>query len=242
MSRCIEPALIKEGDLAAYVEGEADRRGRAPVRRPACADKVARLRQTGQALLALMYRASCPAPEVLGQYQLDLLPPNERLRIAAHVRTCPHCIRELDELEQEEDSLTHMVLHAIRGAVRVVEGALVVPPRLRPAGVRGVEAGQRAFRGAGLDVLVGFQPTVSGKGKGTLVGAVVQAEAVSDGRAWLFQEGEKPRSSPVDDLGTFTFEEIAPGEYDLALEVGEEALLLREVGVGLERGSAEFAD
>ncbi|MGD9099302.1 MAG: hypothetical protein PVF45_02400 [Anaerolineae bacterium] len=239
MTRCIEPALIKEGDLTAYVEGEADERVRTHVGRcAACADKVARLRQTDQALMALMYRGFCPAPEVLGQYQLDLLHPDEQLRVAAHVRACPHCRRELDELAQEEDSLTHMVLHAIRGAVRVVEGALVAP-RLRPAGVRGGEGGQYAFRGAGLDVLVGFQPTVSGRRKGTLVGAVVQAEAVADGRAWLFQEGERSRSSPVDDLGTFTFEGIAPGEYDLALEVGEEALLLREVGVGLERGWAD---
>jgi hypothetical protein len=242
MTRCTEPALIKEGDLTAYVEGEADERVRAHVGRcPACADRVARLRQTSQALLTLMYRASCPAPEVLGQYQLDLLPPNERLRVAAHVRTCPHCTRELDELEQEEDSLTQMVLHAIRGAVRVVEGALVAP-RLRPVGVRGEEAGQYTFRGAGLDVLVGFQPTVSGKRKGTLVGAVVQVEAVADGRAWLFQEGERPRSSLVDGLGTFTFEGIAPGEYDLALEVEEEALLMREVSVGLEHGWTELTD
>ncbi len=239
MNRCIDPALIKEGDLTAFVEGVADGQVRDHVGRcPACADKVARLRQTGQALLALAYRASCPAPEVLGQYLLDLLPPDERLRVAAHARACRHCNRELDELEKEKDSLAHMVLHVIRGAVRVLEGALVAPPRRAPASVRGGAAGQYAFCGAGLDVLVGFQATVS-RNRGTLVGAVVQAEAVADGQAWLFQVGERPRSSPVDDLGTFCFEEIVPGEYDLALEVGDEALLLRGVGVGVERGSAE---
>jgi anti-sigma factor RsiW len=237
MTKCIEPSQIKEGDLMAYVEGEADGRVRDHVGRcPACAGKVAQLRRTNQALLTLMYRASCPLSEVLGQYQLDLLSPDERLKVAAHVRTCPHCSRELDELRTRKDDLTHAVLQVIQGAVRVVEAALVTPPRLRPVGVRGrgreARAEQRAFHGAGLDVLVGFQPVATHKREGTLVGAVVQAEAVAGGRAWLFQEGEKPTFSLVDELGTFTFEEIRPGEYDLALEVGDEALLMREVVVG----------
>ena len=103
MTECIEPELIKEGDLIAYVEGVADERVRDHVIRcTACADKVARLRQTSQALIGLMYRSSCPPPEVLGKYQLDLLSAGERLRIAAHVRSCSHCTRELDELAQEE--------------------------------------------------------------------------------------------------------------------------------------------
>lgn len=243
MTACIEPALIKAGDLMAYVEGEADERVREHVARcAACAGKAAQLGQTSQALLALAYRVSCPPPQVLGQYLLDLLNPDEQLKIAAHARACAHCSRELEELGEKEDSLSRMVLRVMQNAARVVEGVLAAPLRLDPAGVRGGESRQRVFRGAGLDVLVGFQPTVSAQSKGTLVGAVVQVGAVGDGLAWLFQDGARPRSSAVDELGTFCFEGIMPGEYDLALEVGEEALVMRGVVVGVERGSVEFTD
>lgn len=82
-----------------------------------------------------------------------------------------------------------------------------------------------------MDVLVGLQSAAPASGTRTLVGSVVQAEAVSGGRVWLFQEGKKPISSPVDHLGTFTFEALPPGEYDLVLEVGRKALLMRGVVV-----------
>ena len=235
MTECTDPAAIKEGDLMAYLEGDADERVREHVERcPACAAKVARLRETGQALLTLMYRTDCPASEILGQYHMDLLSPAEKLEVAAHVRPCPHCARELKELtnaEEVEDSLTHIVLHVLQNVVQTVEATMVPRGHPYPVGARGTEAGQPAFHfyGADVDVLVGFQPTAVTATTRTLLGAVVQTEAVSGGHAWLFQEGEKPLSSPVDHLGTFTFEGIPSGEYDLALEVGQKALLMRGV-------------
>lgn len=216
----------------AYVDGEADERVRDHVDHcPACAAKVAQLRETSQALLTLMYRANCPAPEILGQYQLDLLSSAERLKIAAHVRACPHCTRELTELGKEEDSLILSVLQTLKDVVQVIEATLMPPRRLKAVGMRGMEAGRRAFHfhSDDVDVLVGFQPVATGSRAGTLLGTVAQVEAVSGGYAWLFQEGRKPVSSPVDHLGTFTFGIIAPGEYDLALEVRERALLMRGV-------------
>lgn len=233
MTECVNPALIKEGDLLAYVEGEANAEVRGHVERcPACAGQVAQLRYTSQALLSLVYRADCPAPEVLGQYQLDLLSSDEQVLVAAHLRACSHCTRELNELVTAEDSLSQMILQVIQRAVRVVEGTLVPTSRPHPAGVRGWETRQRAYHGAGLDVLVGFQPSVPGGAKGAVVGAILQAEAVAGGQVWLFQEGTEPLSNSVDEMGSFAFEGVAPGTYNLALEVGEEALLLREVVVG----------
>jgi anti-sigma factor RsiW len=216
----------------AYLEGEADRQVRDHVARcPACADKVARLRETGQALLTLMYRADCPAPEVLGQYQLDLLSPAEQLQVAAHARACPHCTRELAELAAGDDGLVQAIWQTLRNVTQVVETTLIVSPRPQPAGVRGGRTARCAFRGAGIDVLVGFRPTAQGDGPGTLLGSVVQTDAAPDSQMWLFCEGQAPVSSPVDDLGTFVFEAVTPGEYDLVLETGERALLMREVFV-----------
>ncbi len=237
MTECIDPTAIEEGDLMAYLEGEAVPRVREHVERcPACQAEVARLRETSQALVTLMYRADCPAPEVLGQYQMDLLSSSRQLEVAAHVRTCRHCARELEELADREgrgDSLARLALDVLQDVVQTVEATLVPRGRPRPVGVRGVEDGPSAFHfhGDEVDVVIGLQATAPNIGTRTLLGAVVQAEAVSGSRAWLFRTGEEPVASPVDRLGTFTFEALPPGTYDLALEVGRKALLMRDVEV-----------
>ncbi len=230
MTECINPTLIKEGDLLTFIEGEAGHEvGEHVTRCPMCASRVKQIRKTSRALLVLMYRADCPAPEVLGQYQLGLTSSAEQLKVAAHVRACPHCGRELAELESGPDNLAQMVLQTLKGVARIIEATLVSSPRLQPAGVRGGRTRRSAFRGPGIDVLIGFQPVATGRKVGTLMGTVVQTKVSPDSRAWLFCEGKEPVSSPVDDLRTFTFEAVTPGEYDLALEAGERALLMREV-------------
>lgn len=235
---CIQPELIAEGDLLAYVEGEASETIRAHVAAcPACAQRAARLRQANRTLLGLLYRENCPAPEKLGQYQVGLLEAAERLSLAAHLRECPHCSRELVEMEsalEAEDSLVESALRLIGSARRVIEAALVSPGDPATAALRGpndtLQAVPQAYHAAGLDILIGFQAE-AGRPAGTLTGAVVQAGQVAGKQAWLFGAQPTPIASTVDDLGTFTFEAIRPGTYDLALEAGENAILLRQVSL-----------
>ena len=230
MTECIEPGLIKEGDLIAYVDRDADARIRAHIDRcPACKRRVAELRETSLALLTVMYRATCPSGKALVEHHQGLLSAAETLRVAAHVRSCPHCSRELAEIPKEQDSLVTMVLTTIQKAARVIEASLTIHPQSRLADVRGADRiEQRSYHADDLDVVIDFQ-LVEGGQEGAIVGAVVQAEAVTGGRAWLFQDGEKPTSTPVDELGSFVFEGVVPGKHDVALEMGDQALLLREV-------------
>jgi anti-sigma factor RsiW len=233
MTNCIRPELIAEGDLLAYVEGEASEAIRTHVAAcPACAGRAERLRRVNRALMQSLYRVACPPPEMLGQYQLGLLEAADKLKIAAHLRDCPHCTRELAEMEfeaEKTDNLAGMALQLIQKAIKVVEATLVKPGNLAPASVRGEARNERhAYHAAGLDILIGFQGAAS-QPTGALLGAVVQAETVAGNQAWLFQEGEKPVCSPVDALGTFTFEAVTPGEYDLALESGDTAIVMRGI-------------
>ena len=46
----------------------------------------------------LLFRFDCPAPQVLGEYQLDVLDAEERLRVAQHAAECEECTAELTEL------------------------------------------------------------------------------------------------------------------------------------------------
>lgn len=232
MTECMDPTSIGEGDLIAYVEGKAGEEIADHVNRcAACAGKVTKIRETCHALFTLAYRADCPAPEVLGQYQMKLLSSAEELRVAAHVRTCPHCTREMAELGEEEDSLTQMILRTLQGAVQIVETSLMLPSRGQPVRT-GTAIGEQAtfrFHSDDADMIVGFEPSGSGGRRGELRGTIAKPEIVPGSRAWLFREGDRPISTPVDALGTFVFDMITPGEYDLALEAGEKALLMRGV-------------
>jgi hypothetical protein len=233
MMECINPTLVEEGDLIAFVNGEADKPVNEHVSHcPACARKVKELRQTSQALLALIHRVYCPLPETLAQYQLNMLPSNEKLKIAAHVRLCSFCTRELEELGKQEDGLSEWIFQALQGVVHIIEAVRVSPARLHPIGVRGGKVERQAYHIEGMDILISSQPATPMRRELRLLGAIVQVEAVTSCRVWLFREGEKPIFALMDDLGMFTFEKIPPGKYDLALEWGDKAILLREVIVG----------
>lgn len=237
MNSCIDPRLIKEGDLIAYVDGEAEGWLREHVDCcPTCASKVTQLRKASQGLLEHIYRASCPEPERWGQYHFNFLSSQEELVMAAHLRTCLHCTQELQTLTtlfplEPEDSLIEMVKRLFQDTVKVIETSLMPSRRLRPARVR-KRARQRdtqTYHADGLNVLLDFQPLTREKESGRLLGSVLLNEIGRDSQAWLFEEGKRPFSTPIDDRGTFIFEKIRHGHYDLALEMEKQAILLREV-------------
>ena len=46
-------------------------------------------------LRQVLYRFDCPSPHALGEYALDLVPMEQRVAIASHVRECSGCTDEL---------------------------------------------------------------------------------------------------------------------------------------------------
>lgn len=236
MNECINPALIEAGDLIAYMDGEADALLHRHVAGcPACLRRASELGQTTQGVLGMMYRASCPEPERLGLHHLDLLSANEKLIMAAHLRKCVHCSEELSLLvaEDEPDSLLDMVWQWLNDAAEVVEGALMPSPRRRAAGMRarGGKRDAQTYIADGMNVILDFQPVGRRRKEGMLVGTILSDIPETGSQAWLFEEGEVPISTEVDRLGTFIFDRVKPGSYDLALEVQQKAILLREVHV-----------
>jgi len=238
----MNPALIEDGDLMAYVDGEADPWVREHVEScAACLSEATELGQVTQEVLDLMYRAFCPEPERLGQYHLKLLSANEELVMAAHLRKCEHCTEDLLLLvgEDEPDSLIMMVWEWFKDAAQVVEGVLMPSPRRRAAGMR-ARGGKRATRNYaadGVHVILDFQPVGRRRREGTLVGTIQSGVTGTGNQAWLFEEGEVPISTEVDALGTFIFDRVRPGNYDLALEMQQKAILLREVDVRFKMSS-----
>ena len=164
MSECVNPSELKEGALAAWVEGEEvgeDVRDHL-ARCSHCAAQVAARRRAIAVLRATLHRRSCPTPEQLGLYQLNLLPAGERLILAKHVCECPHCTQDLQALARVGDKSS--LLERLRHAAEVIEATLLPAPRLQAAPLRGMFPELQRFHAGGMDIHISVQP---GRSQGT---------------------------------------------------------------------------
>lgn len=232
MSKCIDPSEVKEGSLAAYIDGQASEKVRAHVERcPHCAAQVEAQRRTTAIARAALYRLSCPDSEELGLYQLRLLPASEQLIVARHVRECPHCQRELAELARADDAPS--LPERVRQAVSVIEARLTPMPHQAARAFRGPSASSRRFRTDDLELHVSVQPG-HGRGRWTVMGRLSPLDSnasLSPGmEIWLMQDGEA-WAAAVETGGVFAFEDVSPGTYALSLEWAGQAVVAREVVV-----------
>jgi anti-sigma factor RsiW len=230
MSKCIDPPELEEELLLAYINEQASKEVQAHLARcPHCAARADAYRRTRALLRATLYRHSCPAPEHLALYQLNLLPSAERLILAKHVRVCPHCKRELEELAREGDRPS--LLERLRQAADVIEATLLPAPRLQVAPLRGALPELQCFRSKEVDIHLSVQPGHS-RGTRTIMGRLVPlgktASPTTDREVWLMH-GDEAWVASVEDEGVFTFQGIEPGEYSIGLEWDGQAVLIREV-------------
>lgn len=229
MSKCIDPRAISEGDLLAYLHGDASPDVNAHiVRCPSCAREADELRIVDAQLVAAFYRENCPSADVLAGFVLHRLPAAERLRVAAHVRDCADCSDEVASVRDVTDEEPPTLLARLR---LHLSQALVARP---------VVSAAAPARGAGWqgrfevdDVLI----TLSTQ-QGTLSGRVRrrgEPEADCSGRAWLLTGGAEPeRSVPqskVDASGRFHFTAQVSGSITLLLQTGGQDIALEDVWV-----------
>jgi hypothetical protein len=173
---------------------------------------------------------SCPAPEQLGLYQLNLLPARERLILGKHVRECPHCRRELETFARKEDKPS--LLERLRQVEGIIEATFLPAPRLQALSLRGTPPALQRFRAGKVEIHISIQPGHT-RGTRTVMGRLLSRdEAVSpspDIEAWLMQN-EEAWAAPVEG-GVFTFKETPPGIYSLGIEWDEQAIIVQEVKV-----------
>lgn len=232
MTECINPAEIQEGDLLAYAEGQASAEVQDHVRRCAyCAERTVLYERLDRRLQTGLYRVSCPSSDVLVRWQTHLLPPDEELGVAAHVRACSHCTRELRELAAVDDDLLYVLLERLQGVSRWLEATLVAAAP-RPVELRGVAVPQRRYQADDLDIFVGSQMRPEGRRlMGRLRSSAEEETQVAGIKVWLVQEERVLQSSLTGDRGHFVFADIPPGQYNLGFAWQGEAVLVRDVEV-----------
>src|SRR6185503_18641157 len=97
---CISPPELEDYQLLAYLDGEANQGITSHLERcEYCHERANALARFQDRLKSRLYRVSCPSSLELGEYHLRLLPAPQMLLVAQHVRECPHCERELAQLQ-----------------------------------------------------------------------------------------------------------------------------------------------
>jgi hypothetical protein len=218
---CVFPPELDDGQLLAYLDGEADHQIATHVAQcPYCREKASQLSHWHNQLAAKLFRVSCPSSIELGDYQFGLVSTTQAVAIARHVSECPHCRRELAQLRDYLRGELALPFEAgPMERIKVLVARLVTGPDRAStlAGIRGEATGPITWEADGVLIVLDIQPAADGRAK--ILGQV----AADDQDDWtgaqveLRQAGELQATATVDDLGAFRCEAVSPGPAEILI-------------------------
>jgi hypothetical protein len=194
-----------------------------------CSQRAAELATAHQIATARLFRAACPPSLELGEYHLGLLPAAVTAPIQQHVAICPHCQQELVQLTSFIDApdpyLRPAMSDSIKRHVKVLVarltngpqlGGLFGQPAMTPAfaGLRGVESGPLTYEAGDAQVILEVQDCDARSGLRALIGLVVGMPG-QQAEVHLWRDEQRLTTVALDVLGSFTFDNLAPGRYEL---------------------------
>lgn len=224
-------------DLIAFVDGEAS----GPVGEAIESDPTLRAaadayRRTQHHLQRYLYRFDCPSPRALGEYDLGLLAPAERTRIAAHVVACPHCTAELRML-RDFMAVEDPPVGATGRLRRLVATLLPPPPLASPyASLRGADdATARTYQAGDVTITFDIGMPVR-RGRTSLTGLIWREsgdpETMTGSSVVLMGGDRATETTEIDDVGNFTFDDIIPGTYHLEVTLGDDLITIEGIPIG----------
>ena len=157
-------------------------------------------------LKAALYRITCPDSATLGNFHLGLLSEDAATEISLHLVKCPHCTRELQQLE------AFLAETAVSLQPSTAERIKIWLAKRLPTGGHANEAGD-----AQLSLEVQDDP--EHPGRKSILGLVLGIET-GNLEARLLQGDEHLTAVSLDDLGNFIIGNLLPGRYELML-IGE---------------------
>ena len=220
---CTSPPELSDKQLWAYLDQPESNQEIALhlTRCSYCRQKAETLERFQKTLTSQLYRIDCPSPLELGEYHLRMLPASQMLIIRQHLQECPHCAREVAQLEEFFLGDLVPMGNSLLGQARVLIAKFVSgkPGESAPtfAALRGNVKGPITLEAEGLIIVLDIENT--NEGKVNILGQV----AADDQDQWtgalveLRQDHELQFSNTVDDLGSFRFEGIPPGSKELRI-------------------------
>ena len=173
-------------------------------------------------MISVMYRAFCPESTELGEYQLGLISGERGESIRKHLAECPHCTKELEQLQNYLSSLSGDIELTLGERVKIWIARQVTglaPDQLTPApayALRGNAEGQVTYQAGEAQLTFEIQHDPDTPGKKSLLGLILGIDP-ADMEAALWQTGEMVAKSSVDELGNFMLPQLDPGKYDIIL-------------------------
>ena len=170
----------------------------------------------------MLYRAFCPESMELDDYLTGELSPEGKSMIRAHLKECPHCRRELEQMQaflrETRPNLELNLIERVRVLVAHLAKSGDLPGlALEIQGVRGREGQILTYEADGLKVILDVQNDPERADFRAIYGVLVGAEKAQEFQAQLLQNNELIRSIIVDSFGNFEYLSIAPGRYQIVL-------------------------
>jgi len=208
----------------AFLDGEADQEITLHLQQcNYCRGRAETLAREHKLLTSRLYRASCPASEELGEFHLRMLPSDRMLIVSQHVRECPHCTREINQLKEFLSDLSpgtesNLLQQAKTIIARLISGQEKSNTVGEPSfALRGTGEGPITFDAEGTVIVLDIQP--ANEGKVDILGQV----AADDQDFWtgstvtLKQTDGGQSTDSLDDLGAFRFEQVNPGSIQVKI-------------------------
>jgi hypothetical protein len=247
---CVSSQQPDDTRLWSYLDGEADFDVQAHIEQcPHCRQRALELAALQRRLLAGLYRAVCPTSDELGEYQLGLLPADQASAMTQHLAECPHCTREVAQLQTyladlspaQEPKSVPGPLEQVQDRVRTLIAQLASAtstlggmgqPGLAPAlaGIRGQEQTACRYEADGIEVVIDHQPDYEQPGCRAILGLIIGLESTGVVAA-LWQRDQRIATSDVDDLDTFTLAGVPPGTYELLFTGPEIEILVKDLKI-----------
>lgn len=214
--------------LLAFLDGEPDPALAVDlVKCAACRERLATLDVQQRSLMMNLRQTDTPSSLELGEYVLGLIPDTRKREIETYLRSSERGRADVAQIRSYLDSLKGDIEYTPLERVQVLVAELVrgfgpaAGPAFAPAlaGIRGaaVDDGTRLYRAG--DVSIALDVMEAGSSR-TVLGLVSGAEA--DGlEVELWQGDALAKVVPVDDVGNFTLENVARGQYTLALTAAD---------------------
>ena len=232
-TRCIDPAQITADDRIAYAQAEASPAAIGHIERCAfCRNEAEAYRVTGRVLEAGLARLSCLPVQVIQEYVLGMLEPEETQSAAAHLLDCAQCLAEsraMSEFLREPDE---PAAQGILGTLRRLVALPIAPRAGATAGLRGAPPDAVTYEAEEYLVRVSIQSSTPGRRGRVLAGTIEQRSGeVVEGVGRLMRESSLIQSQDIEDFGSFLFNDIPPGSYSLELTTGDTEIAIRSIEV-----------
>jgi hypothetical protein len=226
---CVSPPELDDRTLLIYIDGQATPDIIAHIERCShCRERARRLAGLEDRLTTQLYRIDCPSPSDLGEFHLGMLPAAQAEAVRRHLGECPHCWREIAQLESyltdlaptlEPGPLEHVVERVRVWVARLVGRGPLGQPALSPAfaSVRGGEQEPLIYEAGEVQVIIEIQEDVDQPDYRTILGLVIGLTPSQELKAHLWTAEQRLATVPVDELGNFILPNVRCGRYELML-------------------------